>query len=486
MAFVRFFKTWHKLFIAVFGALFILSGTIFAIRWAQGYRPSLGKKGPSMTGTGLLVVSSDPKGAQVFLNKKLTTATDDTLNLPPGTYDVEIKKDGYTPWKKTLTLIAELVTQTNAKIFPSVPNLTPLTYSGAAEPIPSPDGQKIVYKVTEASTDAKNGLWVVELSDSNLPIARASEPKQIAQNISNYNFIDSKLSWTPDSSQILAYWSDGPVVKNAVLLNATAMNEPDSIRDTSSRLPVLLSQWYADLDLKDQEKLKKLPDFMKEIATSSLFSYFSPDEFRLFYRPTQEVHIPDRLIADLPSESTQPENRDIKVDSLYVYDIKEDKNYRVGDASELKGTPTLPVVPKQKTGTASRLPQAAAVAVPPPEYWSGRLDGIASSSATATKPNTALPPVPENLELQLLRMLSDRYSPIWKESVQWFPTSEHLLERRDQSIGIVEYDGTNDVTIYNGPFAESFVYPWPNGTRLIILTKLNDGSPTNLYSIGLK
>lgn len=474
----QFFRRWRNPLFAAAGILFIVIGTVVALRWARGDRPTFGKRGAAITGTGLLVSSSDPKGAQVFLNGKLTTATDDTLNLPPGSYDVEIKKDGFTPWRKTLAIVAELVTQTNAKLFPSAPTLTPLTFSGASEPVPSPDGQKIVYKVNSASTDTKNGLWVLELADRNLPIARASEPKQIVRNISNYNFLDAHLTWTPDSNQVLVYWTEEATIKAAVLLSTNSLNNPETIRDVSSRLPVLLSQWHSDLDLKDQEKLAKLPEFVKQIATPSAFAYFSPDELRLLYRPDQDLMIPKNLAPDLPSESTQEEDRDIKVDRLYIYDIKEDKNFRVGDAA--KTEKKAPKVSKVLKSNSSSSP------LPSSSYWSDRLAGVPSAAAALTKATVTLPPIPNELMVQFLTLLRDRYSPIWKEEVQWFPTSAHLLMRQEQSVSILEHDGANNITIYDGPFAESFVYPWPNGSRLVILTKLNDSSPTNLYAIGLK
>lgn len=486
MAFIRFLRGSRKLFIAASGVIFIVVGTFVALRWARGDRPTFGKKGATITGTGLLVATSDPKGAQVFLDDKLTTATDDTLNLPPGSYRVEVKKDGFASWKKTLVIAAELVTQTNTRLFPSVPNLTPLTYSGASQPVPSPDGQKIVYKVNSATSDAKNGLWVLDLSDRNLPIAHASEPKQISRNTSNYNFLDAQLVWVPDSSQILAYWADGSTIKAAVFLNANSLTDPEAFRDVSSRLPVLLSQWHADLDLKDQEKLKKLPEFMREVALSSVFAYFSPDELRLLYRPKEEVTVPEHLIPDLPSESTQQEDRDIKVNTLYVYDVKEDRNYKVGDATE-QGEPT-PTPAIKKTISRSKVGAKIAAKKEPitHSYWENRLAEAPETAVTVTKINEVLPPVPNELVIQFLNLLRDRYSPMWKEDLQWFPTSAHLLERQNESIGIMEYDGTNNVTIYDGPFNESFVYPWPNGNKLVILTKLNDSSPTNLYSIGLK
>jgi len=88
---------------------------------------------------------------------------------------------------------------------------------------------------------------------------------------------------------------------------------------------------------------------------------------------------------------------------------------------------------------------------------------------------------------EILAELPDRYSPIWQLGVQWFPTSAHLLAAGGGGINITEYDGTNNSVVYSGPSEGNFVYPWPNGSRLVILTNFNDrNSPTNLYAINLK
>ncbi|MEN8253819.1 MAG: PEGA domain-containing protein, partial [Patescibacteria group bacterium] len=96
-----------------FSAIFIIIGTLIAIQYAKG-NIRLTDKGV-VQDTGLLAANSFPTGAQVFINGELATATDDTLYLEPGSYNIEIKKDGFSPWRKTMQLRKELVTQTNAQ-----------------------------------------------------------------------------------------------------------------------------------------------------------------------------------------------------------------------------------------------------------------------------------------------------------------------------------------------------------------------------------
>src|SRR3989344_5322587 len=90
-------------------ATVLLTGTAIAIFYARGYRLSPENGKTFVAGTGLLVATSTPDGAKVLVNGKLLTATNNTINLPPGSYNVKIAKDGYFPWKKEIIVEKEIV-----------------------------------------------------------------------------------------------------------------------------------------------------------------------------------------------------------------------------------------------------------------------------------------------------------------------------------------------------------------------------------------
>jgi len=76
---------------------------------------------------------------------------------------------------------------------------------------------------------------------------------------------------------------------------------------------------------------------------------------------------------------------------------------------------------------------------------------------------------------------------ICKISITWFPDSEHLVYVHDKKIEIVEKDGANMTTIYAGPFLDHYVFPWPDGSKIVILTNFgNQTTSPTLYTIGLK
>lgn len=424
----------QRLIITLIIALFLCLGTLAAIFWAKGYRPSFKEK--TIKGTSLLVVNSYPEGASVYLNDKLTTATNDTLHLPPGDYKVKIVKDGFAPWQKELKLKSELVFQTNARLFPTVPDLTALTFSGAINPTPSPNGQKIVYAVASASASLKNGLWVLNMSDS--PIRFGSNNIQITQSTTTVDFSQAEITWSPNSQEILVSL---PLDHN-FLLPADSMTKPGNLKDVSARLPLILEEWQEELALSKQKRLEKLPPLMQKTATASAqFSYFSPDETKLLYLAKEEVALPEGLLPPVPATNTQTENREIKSGGLYVYDIKEDKNFFIKEIG-LKEEPEKEKA-KSKTQTATEKSQ------------------------------------------EILNSLKSQYNPLFFSLPQWLSTSQHLIFTEENKINLIEYDGTNSASVYIGGFEENFVFPWPAGNKLIILTSLN-APIINLYAINLR
>ena len=78
------------------------------------------------------------------------------------------------------------------------------------------------------------------------------------------------------------------------------------------------------------------------------------------------------------------------------------------------------------------------------------------------------------------------HSSLFINTLQWFPDSKHVIFTKEGKIFVMGYDGTNKTTLYSGPFDSKFIYPWPNGDRLIILTSFSPDSPLNLYAIELK
>jgi len=121
-------KTRTAIFI-LFVFLFIL-GAPSVVFYSQGYRvdfnpPAGGKK---LVQTGGLYFKVAPDHVDVYINGKLKKGTSIITNaayienLLPKNYDIEIKKVGYHPWKKTLEVKEREVTEAkNIILFPENP-----------------------------------------------------------------------------------------------------------------------------------------------------------------------------------------------------------------------------------------------------------------------------------------------------------------------------------------------------------------------------
>lgn len=441
-----------RLIITLCIGIALAGGTLIAIQFAKGYRP-ISFKNPSIQGTGLLSVTSYPKSAQVYINDRLTTVTDDTLYLAPGDYTVKIVKTGLQPWTKTLPLKTELVTLTDARLFPSIPSFTPLTFYQVNNPITSPDGNKIAYVLSGSPFSQDNGLYVLSFGNSFL----GNQTTQITGE--NRDYTKADLAWSPDSSQILAVFHDATKISAAQLLNAKSLNQSKNIVDVTVRLPQILNQWQDQLIKINQSSLAHLPDFMVKIASESAVNvYFSPDREKFLYTATQDGSLPENTIGkNLPNINSTPEIRDIKQDKTYVYDIKEGTNYQINEAV-LDSNLAQPIL------TANQTP---------------------SPSPTTAK-NAKKTPIVDPL-LKHFSFLKAQVEPTLTQNLSWYSTNRHLVVVTDDGVSIVEYDDNNLTPITSAKLANRFAVATPDGNHLIILSNLNQKPDTfNLLSLDLK
>lgn len=467
----------NRLFVTLCSALIILSGTYVAIRFAKGYRPTMNG---DLRGTGLLAANSFPNGAQVYLNGKLTTATDTTMNLEPGSYDIEIKKDGYTPWKKTIKIEKELVTQTNALLFPTAPGLTPLTYTGATTITPSPDGQRLLYFVASASAQAKNGLYVMDLTDSVLSFQRGAH--QIAQEIKGIDLQKAEYVWSPDSTQLLLSY-DG----KHLILDPNKLNNLNELTDVGYKLPRIFSEWEEEMYKRERVVLAKFPERMQQIATQSAINvYISPDDDRMMYTASTTIMLEDSILPQVQAANSQPQERELKAGGVYVYDRKEDRNFRIG-TQQPENIPVVAPVAIKKTTVKKK--------VTPPiieQVLVGKkslaIDLYSNKPLSLTSSPSAFVSMQGKTLDETIKNFHAYYSSLHTHGIQWLPDSKHILLAKPDVVTVKEYDSTNEIVLYSGPFSEHFVYPWPNGSKLVMLTRLRQeqDSPLNLYAVTLK
>jgi hypothetical protein len=313
-------------------------GTVGISYYARGYKLNF-NKGPILTVTGLISATSRPKSASVYLDNRLITATDDTLNLPPGEYEVKIGKDGYLPWTKKIKVKPEVVFQTDAQLFRSVPDLRPLTFTGALNPTLSPDGNKIIYSVASASASKDNGLYLLELTDNPLLINK-NIPKQISPNFPNLDWSKATFEFSPNSQQAIASFANS---NSHFLLNLDNPITQASLYDITPRLELIRQEWQQQLNLILQSRISKLPSPLQTLvsSTSAQNLSFSPTEDKILYLAKTNGDLPSQITPP-PAQSTQPQQRRIQQDFYYVYDLKDDTNFLIGPAKNLSQISWLP------------------------------------------------------------------------------------------------------------------------------------------------
>jgi dipeptidyl aminopeptidase/acylaminoacyl peptidase len=279
--------------------------------------------------SGLLIVKSNPDGAQFFVNGENKGVTNSSFNLVPGNYDISIKKEGFMSWNKRLEIKKEVVTELEGYLFKAAPSLSAITFSSTQKPIPSYDFTKIAYLIVSEKPQPTNndvdGLWVIE--QLNLPLGFSRDPRRI----SDGDLADAIIQWSPDGREILL------TIKNGSYLLPISSFTPQTqmVNVSGVKKDQIIKDWSKELTSKRTAQLKKLPDEIYDIFQKKVSSIsFSPDEQMILYTASQSATIPQDLVKPMPGASTQKQERDIKPYRTYVYDIKEDRNFLIDENSQ--------------------------------------------------------------------------------------------------------------------------------------------------------
>lgn len=395
--------------------LLILTGAFLAIitfalvRYAQGYRLSFGKNvftngDVTLAPTGLLVATSTPDGASVYIDNHLSSATNTTIDLHPGEYTVKIVKEGYLPWEKKLKIQKEVVTQTQALLFPAAPRLDSVTTTGVLNPTIDSTGSNLAFGVASASAVKKNGVFILDMNTRPI-FALRNASLQIADD--SLDLLSSgQYVWSPNSRELLAQTEKSQAIYR---LKTTEFNTAPL--DITATVSFTKTQWSREKEEIEKARLESFkPELSDFIGKHFNVVSWSSDDTKVLYEPSESAKVPAFVDPPLIGANSQKEEREIKKGSLYVYDTKEDKNFFLKEVDAARPAPV------------------------------------------------------------------------------WIPDNRHLVFVEEKQIKIIEYDGSNKTVVYSGPFEKDFVYPWPDGSRLVILTSLNaqGGVGPSLYTINLK
>ena len=143
--------------------------SVSMVLYALGWRLEWGSW--QITEPGIFYFKAWPKPAQIYINGRLEKKTDFFFgsamleNLPAGVYSVEIRKDGYYSWKKSLEIKPREATEIkNIVLVPTDPGFTPVS-TGVEKFFMADSGKKMLIQEEEKENGA--GRWSLKLFEPN-------------------------------------------------------------------------------------------------------------------------------------------------------------------------------------------------------------------------------------------------------------------------------------------------------------------------------
>ena len=312
------------------------------VAFARGYRLDYINK--KVVPTGILIASSTPDGAKIFINGVFRGATNQNISLSPGTYTVEISKDGYTSYKNQVIIRGEVVSQANATLFPLNPSLTPLTslgithaqyFANANKVAIIADNPAVATSSEILATDLeKSGLFILDTTRRPLSIFNPLKLIVGKSKLPTDSLTDTQNLISPDGKELL-FTINATSKFPITYLVTTDENTTNLFETTRSKLTVITA-WKE----KEMEQIDKILETFKkpfyELAKENFeIVHFSPDETKVLYRAKANINIPIIIKPRLIGSNQTVETREIISNNLYVYDKKEDRNYLIGSISEL-------------------------------------------------------------------------------------------------------------------------------------------------------
>ncbi|HSX57767.1 MAG TPA: PEGA domain-containing protein, partial [Candidatus Saccharimonadales bacterium] len=249
---------------------FLIIGWLLLV-YATGKRLTNGH----LVGSGIIQVQVSPSsGAKVYLdNKYMDTGNTNIENLKAGNHTLKIDKEHYHVWQKEITVVEGKVTPVATTLFPVNPSLTAVTFDGVFSPKISPDGKKIVFG---ASTDGKEGLYVLELANRQLFFSGGNSQKQIVADTSSLEYSASDFSWSPDSAAVLSEVKNTQTATTEFfLLDQSQINS--NPQNVTKSIDKLKSDWSAQTTAQNNAKLKNLGQGAVDLAKDAKSLLFSKD-----------------------------------------------------------------------------------------------------------------------------------------------------------------------------------------------------------------
>lgn len=303
-----------------------------------------------MDSTGIIVATSRPNGAKIYINDQLRGATNENVILSPGEYTVKIEKDGYSPWTKVIRVKGEWVLRADAVLFPLNPSLSPITSLGVTTAARSFSGEKVLF-ISETGSAEKDGLYILDISRNPLSLTRQAKIVALKSAFpTETSLMKSTFVFSPDEQEVLmtvestgsAKLQSTPQTHTYLLSTSETKQSPFDVTKSVSSIQ---SAWAIEQDTQAWKYFEALKGDLPQIASSSMeLIQISPDEKKFLYKARKNATIPPIIIPALPGTNQTQERRAIQEGFIYVYDKQEDKNYEIGTFGKTMSNSMIPVL----------------------------------------------------------------------------------------------------------------------------------------------
>ncbi|MBU4453128.1 PEGA domain-containing protein [Patescibacteria group bacterium] len=211
----------------IFVLIFFISAPALVL-YTAGYRYSLSSG--VVTRTGVLSITTNPRGAEIYLDGESTgIKSPDVINrVMPGTYTIELRKDGYRPWTGQVDIKSGQAT-TLQGIYLFLDQDANLLFDKETSSLAvDPLGDTIAYTIIEGGWQE---LWMYQL-EKNIHML-LNQTMDAGEN-------ETQLTWSANGSYLSVY---DPTTSTVALYNKDAVKLPIPIEDE-----ILAVSWHPSAD----------------------------------------------------------------------------------------------------------------------------------------------------------------------------------------------------------------------------------------------
>ncbi|OGC52004.1 hypothetical protein A2982_00080 [candidate division WWE3 bacterium RIFCSPLOWO2_01_FULL_39_13] len=339
-------------------SIFIL--TLAVVLYGDGWRIDFSGKTqtntkPELVKTGMLAIRSIPDGAKVYVNEKLITATDDTISsLRPSTYTIEVKKEGFEPWKKEVKVFPELVTDITAVLVLQSPRLEPLTNTDVKAFSLSSNQNDIAFLT---SNHEEPGIWILPLANSPLGVFRNNTRLLIEDTAFATPSIGEQIWWSPNDKEILIKMNEKGYLLYTLPAQNTTKLVPLSVTNVQSTLARWETSWRENFLQPKIELISKSQQISKDTmnALENQDTFWSPDEDKFFYLSNNSEDSSKYDITVYNAEDPLPVAEQRVYHPLQIDDPEKTKVYWYSDSYHLITVDPVPGRDKYYTVSLIRI-----------------------------------------------------------------------------------------------------------------------------------